>query len=228
MRATMSPTTRRRATAIVLALTLVLAACGPDESADDETAELEARLAEVEQERDEARADADELTGEVDRLAAEVERLETELADAPDETAEPAPLRTPEGLMEQLRLRFGHGDVPEGFDPGSTGWAAFDLPAPAEDTYASPGEAAVAVVAELEAEGLGQDVWEVTTRVLLDAEDEDAADLAVLSWGWADDAVIGRDVRVPLTRTADGEWTTGDAEARHHCLRGVTDDDQCV
>ncbi len=219
---------RSRTVASALVLALGLAACGTDdERAQDDAHVEEDRLAEVEQERDDARELAEERAAEIERLDREVERLEDQLAQAPEEPASPQPLRTPEGLTDQLRLHLGFGDLPEGFDPGSTGWTSFDLPTAAVGTYAEPGDAAAAVLHELEAAGLGLDVWEATARVLLDPEDQALAYAAVLSWGWADDAVIGRDVRVTLTRTDDGEWETGGAEARHHCIRGVTDDDRC-
>ena len=222
----------RRLGAGAVALALALTGCGTgDEAADD----LRARLAEAEQQRDDARARASELEEENERLEAEVSALAQEVEgepdepDEPDEPAEPHALSTPEALTEQLRLHFGHGDLPEDFEPGTTGWSAFDLPAEAQqETYDTPGDAASAALTELEGTGLGQEAWEATVRVLLDPEDQDRADAAVLSWGWADDAVIGRDVRISLIRTDEGEWRMEDAEARHHCLRGVSDDDLCV
>jgi hypothetical protein len=148
--------------------------------------------------------------------------------DAPDGDAPdgPQPIRSAEGLHEQLRLRSAPGELPEGHEPGSTDWRDREPPADLGDRYDTPGELALALAAALDAELLGEELWETTTRVLPDHSDDDQAYVAVLSWGFADDAVVGRDVRMTITRTGDG-WAPGDVEERHHCLRGV-DDDVCV
>jgi hypothetical protein len=143
-----------------------------------------------------------------------------------DEPDAPQPIRSAEGLHEQLRLRFGPDEVPDGFEPGTTDWRDREPPAELEETYDTPGALAFALAAALDAEVLGADLWETTTRVLHDQSDDDQAYVAVLSWGFADDAVVGRDVRMTITRTDDG-WTPGGTEERSHCLRGV-DDDLCV
>ena len=208
----------------LIVLALVVTACG---DGDEDDAELQARVTEVEQERDAAEARADSLAEEHEQLEEELAELRAELRaardDDTDERAEPAPVRTPEGLVDQLRTHLARPDEPEEFEPGTTDWRAFELPDDLEDTHGSPGAAASALLESLEAESLGQDVWEATTRVLLDPDDQDTAYAAVLSWGWADDATEGRDVRVTLTRTDDGAWELGGAEARQHCRRGVTD-----
>jgi hypothetical protein len=210
----------------LVALALALTACGDGDGGDDDT-ELQARVAELEQERDAADARADSLAEENERLEAELSELRAERDDAADgeadERAEPAPVRTPEGLVDQLRAHLARPDEPEEFEPDTTDWRTFELPDGLETTHDSPGAAASALLEALEAESLGQDVWEATTRVLLDPDDQDTAYVAVLSWGWADDATEGRDVRVTLTRADDGEWELGGAEAREHCRRGVTD-----
>ena len=207
----------------LVALALAVTACG-DGADDGADGELQARVAELEQERDAAEARADSLAEENERLEEELVELR---ADDPDdeteERPEPEPLRTPEGLVDQLRAHFPRPDEPEEFEPGTTDWRAFELPGELEATHDSPGAAASALLEALEAQRLGQDVWEATTRVLLDPDDQDTAYAAVLSWGWADDATAGRDVRVTLTRTDDGEWQLGGAEARAHCRRGVTE-----
>jgi hypothetical protein len=138
----------------------------------------------------------------------------------------PQPIRSAEGLHEQLRLRSASDELPEGHEPGSTDWRDREPPADLDDAYDTPGELALALALALDAELLGEELWETTTRVLLDHSDDDQAYVAVLSWGFADDAVVGRDVRMTVTRTGDG-WAPGDVEERHHCLRGV-DDDECV
>jgi hypothetical protein len=207
----------------LVVLALALTACGDGNGAEDDT-ELQARVAELEQERDAAEQRADSLAEENERLEEELVDLRAEGDDEDtDERPQPAPVRTSEGLVDQLRTHLPRPDEPEEFEPGTTDWRAFDLPADLEDTHDSPGAAATALLEALEGESLGQDVWEATTRVLLDPDDQDTAHAAVLSWGWADDAVAGRDVRVTLTRTEEGEWQLGGAEAREHCRRGVTD-----
>jgi hypothetical protein len=138
----------------------------------------------------------------------------------------PQPIRSAEGLHEQLRLRAAPGELPEDHEPGSTDWRDREPPADLGDGHDTPGELALALAAALDAELLGEELWETTTRVLPDHSDGDQAYVAVLSWGFADDAVVGRDVRMTITRTGDG-WAPGDVEERHHCLRGV-DDDGCV
>jgi hypothetical protein len=213
-----------RAGWVLVALALAVTACG---DGDEDDTELQARVAEVEQERDAAEARADSLAEENERLEEELGRLRAERDDEidgdTDERAEPAPVRTPEGLVDQLRAHLARPDEPEEFEPGTTDWRTFELPGDLEDAHDSPGAAASALLESLEAESLGQDVWEATARVLLDPDDQDTAYAAVLSWGWADDATEGRDVRVTLTRTDDGEWEVGGAEAREHCRRGVSD-----
>ena len=216
---------RPRAAALIVALALTAAACGDgnDAGTQDDAGELQAQVAELEQERDAAEARADELAEENERLEDELVELRAADDDDTDDRPEPASMRTPEGLVDQLRTHLPRPDEPEEFEPGTTDWRAFELPGDLEDPHDSPGAAASALLEGLQADGLGQDVWEATARVLLDPDDQDMAYAAVLSWGWADDATAGRDVRVTLTRTDDGEWQLGGAEARDHCRRGVTD-----
>jgi hypothetical protein len=229
---------RRTTTATVALAALVAVACGTEDG--DDQAASEERIAALEEELAQAERRADELADRNAELEAE---LEAERADSdpeprtdedeptePDATPDPAPspqpMRSAEGLNEQLRLLFDPGDLPEGYEPGSTDWRPHDPPADLDDTYGSPGELAIALAAALDAGSLGQDLWETTTRVLLDQSDPDQAYVAVLSYGMADDAVAGRDVRMTITRSDDG-WEPGGAEERFHCMRGV-DGDLCV
>jgi hypothetical protein len=235
---------RRSPTVAVTALlALTLVACGPDEgdATDDDarTAQLEAELADAERR-------VGELEDEVATLQAELDeaRLADDGTTTPDEAdgdddpgpdpgpggqaaGDPQPLRSAEGLVEQLRTRFAPADLPDGWEPDATGWRELDPPAGLEDAYDTPGALAFDLAAALDADVLGADQWETTTRVLLDEEDPDLGYVAVLSWGLADDAVQGRDVRMTITRGEAG-WSPGGAEERVHCLRGVTDDDRCV
>jgi hypothetical protein len=146
-------------------------------------------------------------------------------AEGADELDQPQPIRSAEGLHEQLRRRFGTDELPAGHEPGTTEWRDREPPAALAESYDTPGELAFALAAALDAEALGEDLWETTTRVLHDQSDADQAYVAVLSWGFADDAVVGRDVRMTITRTDDG-WVPGGTEERSHCLRGV-DDEVC-
>jgi hypothetical protein len=230
---------RRTTTATVALTALVTVACGTEDGSDQ--AATEERIAALEEELAQAERRADDLAEENAELEAE---LEAERADDgpeattdedetpdPDETPDepastPQPMRSAEGLNDQLRLLFDRGDLPEGFEPGSTDWRPHDPPEDLDDSYGSPGELAIALAAALDAEALGPDLWETTTRVLMDQSDADQAYVAVLSYGMADDAVAGRDVRMTITRS-DDRWAPGGAEERFHCLRGV-DDDLCV
>jgi len=149
----------------------------------------------------------------------------TDDGDAPGDTAAtPQPLWSAEGLPEQLRTLLPEGaDLPDGFEPGTTAWQATELPDGLDPDYPTPGALALDLARAADADNLGMDTWETTTRVLPDDADENLAYVAVLSYGYGDDAVAGRDLRITITR--DGEdWTAGGAEERFHCRRGVTDD----
>ena len=237
----------RRAVALAAVLALGIAACGePD---DDGDGELAARVAELEAELDDARDQVDDLEAENAELTASLEADDADDVaddDAPDDasddttddapaddpapTAEAAQPRTAEGLIDQLRahLQAGQDDLPDEWEPGATEWEAYDVPDAVQGTYDTPGAVMAALAAETDASQLGQDQWETTIRVLYDEDDEDLAYGAMLSWGFLDDSVAGRDVRITITRTADG-WEPGGAEQRFQCLRGVTDDGElCV
>lgn len=217
---------------------LLLSACG---TGDDEP---DVRVAELEAELDQARQDADDLRDRNRDLETELAGLRDPGAgtdDGDDGTGsdgggapappdrEPAPLWSAEGLSEQLRQLFDPPPGgPEEWEPGSTDWEPFELPGEVTgQTFDELGLVGTALLDALAGSSLGTDTWESTVRALLDDSDADQGYVAVLSWGFADDSVQGRDVRVTVTRTDDG-WQAGGAEVRHHCLRGVTDDDLCV
>jgi hypothetical protein len=238
----------RTTTAAVATMAVLAVSCGTDDGGDQADAErvaaLEDRLADAEQRTAELAAENADLEAELEAARAEADGEADDGADddATDDGdgagtvrvrrtvdargAAPQPIRSPEGLSEQLRLLFDPGEVPEGFEPATTEWGSRPVPDGLEEVYGSPGELAMALAAGLDAESLGMEQWETTTRVLLDPSDDDQAYVAVLSWGFADDAVAGRDVRMTITRTDEG-WAPGGAEERHHCRRGV-DGDLCL
>lgn len=232
----------RRTVGSVAVAALLLAACGPDEPDDvDQTArvgELEAELAEAEREAEQLREENDELRVQLDAADAEPDDAPADdpPADEPadDDTddprtggdepaAQPQQERSPEGLVDQLRMLFPPAGAPAEWDPDSTPWQPAELPDGLQDSYETLGALAFDLAAALDAQALGMDTWETTVRALPDDEDADQAYVAVLSWGFADDAVAGRDLRVTVTG-GDGAWSPGGAEERFHCRRGVTDD----
>jgi hypothetical protein len=188
-----------------------------ESASDDRVDDLEAELAEV-------RDRVDDLESRTAALEAE---LGEDVGEGPDEptASEPARPRTAEGLIDQLRVYLRDLDaLPDGFEPGVTNWTEFEVPEEVQDVYDTPGEVMAQLAAVEDAPQLGTDVWETTIRVLLDEDDPDLAYGAMLSWGFLDDSVEGRDVRITLTRTDDDQWEPGGAEQRFQCIRGVTDD----
>ena len=223
---------------LLLALLLIVAACGPDgeEAAD---AQAQERIAQLEDELERSRDRVETLEQENQELEDELAALEdADREDDPDAADEqPAPTApfgdvadvwTAEGLIDQLRVHLRdpelEAEMPEGWEPGTTDWTAFEAPDGVAGTYDTPGEVMSALAGEVDVALLGQDQWETTIRVLLDEDDPDLAYGAVLGWGFLDDSVIGRDIRMTLTRTDDDRWEPGGAEQRQHCMRGVTDD----
>jgi outer membrane murein-binding lipoprotein Lpp len=222
---TISPA--RTTVGAMLTAGLLLAGCGdgaPDDNQQDEIGTLEAELEQAREEAADLRQENEDLRAELAALREHDEDLPAPEDGVPDP---PADLRSPEGLVDQLRLRFPPGPVPDEWERATTGWSPFELPDGLDDAYDEPGILAADLLEQLEAAALGRDVWEVTARVYLDPDDPDTATVAVLAWGFADDAVEGRDVRVTATRGAAG-WEPGPAEVRHHCRRGATQDDLCV
>ena len=200
--------------AVLVVLVLSAASCAPGDDEPGNEARVEEREAELTQARERIR------------------ELEAELAEAGEEPAEgepqpagtPAPPRTPEGLVEQLHTYFADEALPEGVQPGTTAWEAADIPPGFGEAdgsgHATPGELVTALVGELAGVQLGSDAWEVTARVL--AGEDGEATAAVLTWGLADDAIAGSDLRLYLAR-GDAGWYVESAEERFRCRRGVSD-----
>ncbi len=239
------PRERTFLTALLIGM-LVLAGCAETPSETDDAA---SRAEDLERELDQARSRASELEAEVTRLEeqlvaapdAEDDEEETDDGDAPDEPTTDTPdglrdvaePRTAAGLIDQLRVHVREAQpdtgLPAEWEPEVTTWGPYEVPEPAIGTYETPGAVVAALARASDAQLLGRDQWETTIRVLMDEDDPDLAYGAVLSWGYLDDAVRGRDVRITLTRNDDGQWQPGGAEQRFHCLRGLADEGElCV
>lgn len=167
---------------------------------------------------------------EVPGAAAKTPALEEEkvLQETPQEP-EPsvAPLWDREGLDVQPRLdELARRTPPEmEYEPGTTDWrpSQWELP----KGLTSPGEAspqsAAALLFEVGqalGEGLGEEIWEVTTRLW--QEGEGRATGMIMRWGFKDDAMAGSDLRVSMTRV-DDRWIVEKLEERFHCTRGVSE-----
>jgi hypothetical protein len=221
---------------LLLALILVLAACGTQPESE-RVAELEAALATLE--------------GELERLRVEAGPVLTPDGPAPvsptpvsptpttPETASPEPTAgqdpaaaspfSEEGLVQQLHALARPVDPALGHAPAAAPFEPSDIPegfAAGQSGYATPGELVVALAAELGADGLGQDAWEIAARVLHEDPGADTALGAVLVWGFADDSVGGSTLLLSLAR-GDGGWHVTQAHQRAECRRGVTEDGLC-
>lgn len=239
------PRSRAGASAL-LACALVLTACGDAGSDPDATAD---RVEELQDELEQARSRISDLEAETSSL--EDQRDDAQADGSGDDGTEPdgatsddgadessdvlanvADPRTPEGLTDQVRVHVRDArdlGLPEDWEPNATAWVPYEVPEEVGGTYETPGDVVAALARAADAHLLGRDQWETTIRVLMDEDDPDLAYGAVLSWGYLDDAVSGRDVRITLTRTEDDGWEPGGAEQRFHCLRALDDDEtQCV
>ncbi|MFU8805127.1 MAG: hypothetical protein ACNA8W_15035 [Bradymonadaceae bacterium] len=164
------------------------------------------------------------------------ERVGAETPTEPEAEARPAEILEEarpwdrDGLEAQPRQAALARDTPEEmeFSPGTTDWrpSVRKLPepmvSPLPDGPTSPGALLNEVTRELGfGDGLGEEVWEMTTRVW--QEDEDSAVGMILQWGFKDDSVAGSDVRLTMRRS-DQTWTIEELEERFHCRRGVSED----
>jgi hypothetical protein len=137
-----------------------------------------------------------------------------------------------EGLTAQLRVAEMRARTPPelGYEPGTTPWQPWDRELPAmfgrpaaeeHQQWDTPGRLVGDLVGILGlADPLGENVWEITIRVLETGEAEAVA--TVLEWGFKDDAMAGRDLRIVLAR-GPGSWYVERVEERYHCRRAVSD-----
>ncbi|MFO8060805.1 MAG: hypothetical protein R6U70_09165 [Bacillota bacterium] len=114
-----------------------------------------------------------------------------------------------------------------GYSPGTTSWMPLELEIPPKmsqvesSTYTEPGSLVRDLTGMLGyEESLGQDLWQVTTRVLID---DDEATAVIMLWGFMDDSVAGTDLLVQMEREED-RWAVVSLQQRHHCRRAVTED----
>jgi hypothetical protein len=208
----------RTAAALAIAIAIAIGAgCAGTHQRSDLSGELaaaEERIAELEAELE----------------AATVEHDEPERARDPAEPADrPHRIFAAEGLDDQLRSYVPVEGLPEGFEPGPTEWHEAPVPPGFGQNdargHATAGALANAVAARVSSGLLGIDLWEVTTRVLVD-DDGSAASAAILMWGLKDDAGEGDDLRLKL-RDGERGWYVEAAQRRFWCRRGVTGDQRC-
>jgi hypothetical protein len=161
------------------------------------------------------------------------ETTTTDSREAATETRMP-PLWRRDGLEAQPRLADLRSRIPPdlGHTPATTAWQPTrrELPASLADPDRAQADAPGIILYRLiEAwnlhEALGQDVWEHTARVHIDADDH--AYGVVLAWGLQDDALAGTDLRVRMRRQ-DAGWFVTEVDERYQCARGVTEDGLCI
>lgn len=151
-----------------------------------------------------------------------------------DTTAADASLWSRESLEAQPRMaslqRQTSTDL--GYVPGTTSWRRADIDVsrggeePASERADSPDALLTRVTPILRGAGeVGGDVWERTTRIWQEQENEAVA--VVLHWGLKDDALAGHDYRVTMRRNGQG-WHIDRIDERFHCRRLVTEDGLCV
>ena len=163
------------------------------------------------------------------RLQAQEQRVRELEAGIP---ARPALPWSAEGLAYQPHMTgFAFHAQGFGFTPGTTRWRPSGLVVPApftrpRSTWRSPGALVAGLVSALNlGEPLGQDAWELTTRVFMPEAGQASA--IIMMWGLKDDSVVGRDYLLVL-RQHQGNWYVVEIQERFHCRRGVTADDICV
>ena len=173
-------------------------------------------------------------------LREELEAIEDPGED-PDEDPGEDPDEEPDDEVERARLwsledleyhpQVDHMKVrgeEAGYSPGSTLWtpAAVEIPTEMADsagsTYEDPGSLLMDFAETLGFEhDLGRNVWQLTSRAFIDG---DVAVGVIMLWGFKDDSVAGTDYRVHMERS-EGRWFITDTEVRHHCWRGLSEDE---
>lgn len=124
---------------------------------------------------------------------------------------------TAQPALDRLRERVGSD---RGHAPGTTEWRSAPMHQEARETRAgSPGRLLQKIALALgDGDFLGSDVWEQTVRVW--QSDEQNAVGVILYWGYKDDSMAGRDLR--LTMVLDTNlWRPVELEERFQCRRGV-------
>ncbi len=162
-------------------------------------------------------------------LRQRLEALEEDPDEEPDgEGDAPRPMWSLEALehhpqVEQMKVRGEEA----GYSPGSTVWqpAVLEIPPQmaeaAASAYEDPGSLLMDLAETLRFhQSLGRDVWELTSRVFIDGEE---AVGIIMFWGFKDDSVAGTDYRVHM-ELEGGRWFITATEQRHHCWRGLTED----
>lgn len=122
--------------------------------------------------------------------------------------------------LDELRERVGD-DM--GHAPDTTEWRVAPMHQEAhEQSAVSPGRLLQKIALELgDGDFLGAEVWEQTARVW--QTDAQEAVGVVMYWGFKDDSVAGRDLRLTMSLEED-LWRPTQLEERFQCRRSVSDD----
>jgi hypothetical protein len=156
-----------------------------------------------------------------------------ERAQTPRESAAPlepaARMWDRAGLEAQPRMGEYQRVMPSalGHKAGSSDWRELPLDDEiAELEAATPGRLLDRLALELgDVDLLGTDVWEMTLRILQSRED--VAEGIILFWGFQDDAIAGRDLKVAMRLRGD-LWRAEALQERFQCRRGVTGEGLCL
>lgn len=119
--------------------------------------------------------------------------------------------------LDRLRERIP-SDL--GYTPGTTEWRITAMDQEAREASAgSPGRLLQKVALALgDGDFLGSEAWEQTLRVWQHNTHEAVG--VILYWGYKDDSLAGRDLRLTMT-LADDRWQPIELEERFQCRRGV-------
>jgi cell division protein FtsB len=203
--------------AVLLAVCLA-AGCGAENAAELEQAQKE--LAEVREKRDELEA----------RVAA-LEEQNEQLRSSADNCTGWHSLSEQERFEYQCRMELlKQSDTPFAHRPGTTSWQSLELGDLDEVHRPTPGELLFTIMGGTEQRippphWLGQGLDEVKVRLRQTAPDR--AEGLVLYWGFRDDSIIGRDLKLVMKKHND-RWSITTLAERYHCQRGVSDEDRCL